>query len=218
MLEGASGSRVVNIPVTMSRTRTTEVKVNYALVAGTASSGSDFTAGSGTVTIAAGAPTANVPVTVVGDARHEGLIESLSVQLSAPSGATMADPLATVTLVDEEGPLFAYPSDTRVVEGNTGTRSMVFTLSLSAAPASGQTVNVRYAASDATATTADADYAPLTAGTLTFAAGQRSGTVSVTVNGDTKRESDEALTMAWSSLTGMVIADPRGTGRIQSDD
>ena len=104
--------------------------------------------------IPAGATTANVPVTVLGDARNEGLIESLTVTLSAPSGATLADSKATLTLVDEEGPIFAYPSDTRVVEGNTGTRSMVFTLSLAAAPATGQTVNVRYAASNGTATTA----------------------------------------------------------------
>ncbi len=218
VLEGNSGSRVVSVPVTMSRARSSAVTVNYSTVAATAAAGSDFTSASGTITIPAGATTANVLLTVVGDTRNEGLIESLTVTLSSPSGADLADPSASVTLVDEEGPIFAYSSDTRVVEGNSGTRSLVFTLSLSAAPASGQPVNVRYATSDQTATTADADYTALTPGTLTFAAGQKSATVGVLVNGDTKLEPDETLRLAFSSPVGLVIADRAGTGRIQSDE
>src|SRR5438128_8576287 len=55
--EGNAGSRVVLFPVTLSAPSTSTVSVHYATASGTATSGSDFTAASGTLSFAAGATT-----------------------------------------------------------------------------------------------------------------------------------------------------------------
>ena len=65
----------------------------------------------------------------------------------------------------------------RSTEGNAGTTTLGFTVSLSAV--SGQTVTVGYATANGTATTADGDYVAAS-GTLTFAPGVTTQPVSVT--------------------------------------
>src|SRR5262245_50319814 len=65
-------------------------------------------------------------------------------------------------------------NDVSVTEGNDGTTSAVFTVTLSRA--SSQTVTVNYATADGSATTANNDYMAAS-GTLTFAPGQTSQTI-----------------------------------------
>src|SRR5439155_17168571 len=100
-------------------------------------------------------------------------------------------------------------------EGNSGTTSFVFTVSLS--NASSQTITVTYATADGTATTADNDYVAAS-GTLTFNPGDTSKTITVTVNGDTKFEPDETFTVKLSGATNATIADGQGQGTIVNDD
>ena len=107
--------------------------------------------------------------------------------------------------------------DPSILEGNSGTTTLTFTVSLSlAAPAGGATVD--YATSDGTAT-AGTDYTSVS-GTLSFAAGETSKTVDITVNGDNMLEADETLTLTLSNATGtdVVITDATGTGTITNDD
>jgi hypothetical protein len=68
-----------------------------------------------------------------------------------------------------------------VIEGDSGTITLSFTVSLSAAATSAVTVDYLTVGGSATA---GSDYVA-TSGTLTFAAGETSKTVQVTVNGDT---------------------------------
>lgn len=105
-------------------------------------------------------------------------------------------------------------SDATVVEGNSGTTQLSFTVSLSKA-ATGP-VTVDYATADGTAT-AGQDYLAKT-GTLTFAAGETSKTIQVTVNGDAVVEANEALALTLSRATGATIADGSATGTISNDD
>ena len=67
-------------------------------------------------------------------------------------------------------PLFSV-GDATVVEGNDGTSTIVFTVSLTGALLAGQTVHVRYATADGNATAADRDYVP-TSGVLEFRPGE----------------------------------------------
>jgi len=105
-------------------------------------------------------------------------------------------------------------SDVTVTEGNTGTVSAVFTVSLSTATSSVVTVN--YGTADGTAT-AGSDYVA-TSGTLTFAPGTTTQLVSVTVNGDTAPEGDETFFVNLSNAVGATIADAQGVGTIRNDD
>lgn len=105
--------------------------------------------------------------------------------------------------------------DVTATEGNVGTKSFVFTVTLSApAPASGVTVD--YVTSDVT-TTVTSDYAAKF-GTLTFAVGETTQTISVTVYGDTTSEADETFRITLSNGINATVLDAIGVGTIQNDD
>src|SRR5207344_3078363 len=101
-----------------------------------------------------------------------------------------------------------------VAEQNSGTRTMSFTVSLSAV--SGRTVTVGYATADGTAT-AVSDYVARS-GTLTISAGSPSGTISVTINSDTVPEPNETVLVNLSGATNATIAQAQGTGTITDND
>ncbi|MDB5486360.1 MAG: hypothetical protein JWQ58_75 [Reyranella sp.] len=105
-------------------------------------------------------------------------------------------------------------ADVSVQEGNSGTRLMTFTVTLSAA-AAGQ-VTVAYSTADGTATSGS-DYVAAS-GNLTFAAGETSKTIQVTVNGDTAAEGNEAFTIRLANAAGATIADGSATGTLTNDD
>jgi hypothetical protein len=108
-------------------------------------------------------------------------------------------------------------ADSSVVEGNTGTSPATlqgFTVSLSASSASQVTVN--FATAPGTAT-APADYIAAT-GTLTFAPGQTSQSVTVSVVGDLVDESNENYFVNLSAPSGATIGDGQGEGTIVDDD
>src|SRR5438034_941354 len=125
------------------------------------------------------------------------------------SGGSGSQPSVNVT------PTLAI-NDVSQNEGNSGTTPFVFTVSLS--NASSQTITVDFATADDTATVADNDYVAAS-GTVTFAPGVTSQPVTVTVNGDTKFESNETFFVNLSNPTGgATISDGQGQGTIVNDD
>ncbi|MGZ8848021.1 MAG: Calx-beta domain-containing protein, partial [Pyrinomonadaceae bacterium] len=105
-------------------------------------------------------------------------------------------------------------NDVSISEGNSGTKTLTFTVTLSAA--SNLTVTANYATANGSATE-PSDYLS-TNGTLTFNPGDTSKPVSVTINGDVSFEADETFTVNLSSPVNATIADNQGTGTIQNDD
>jgi len=73
----------------MSDTSSSNVTVNYATAAGTATQGTDYVSASGKLTIAAGKTSGHVFVRVLGD-RFLERDETVFVNLSRPSGAYLA--------------------------------------------------------------------------------------------------------------------------------
>jgi hypothetical protein len=105
-------------------------------------------------------------------------------------------------------------NDVSIVEGNSGTTSAVFLVTLSQASAS--TVTVDYATSSGTAA-AGADYTSVS-GRLTFAPGTTQLQISVPILGDTADETNETFTVSLSAVSGAVLADASGAGTITDDD
>ena len=105
-------------------------------------------------------------------------------------------------------------ADVSVQEGNSGTRLMTFTVTLSAAAAG--PVTVAYSTADGTATSGS-DYVAAS-GNLTFAAGEISKTITVKVKGDKVAEGNEAFTVRLGNAAGATIADGSATGTITNDD
>ena len=103
-------------------------------------------------------------------------------------------------------------ADARAEEGPGAT--LDFAVTLDRAPTGEVTVD--YATADGTATAGD-DYTAVS-DTLTFAAGETSKTISVTVLDDSLDEGAETMTLTLSSPSGLTIADGEATGTITNSD
>jgi len=105
-------------------------------------------------------------------------------------------------------------ADAKVTEGNAGTSMLVFPVALSSISAT--PVTVAYSTASLTAT-AGSDFTQAS-GTITFAPGETSKTVSVAVSGDTMVEQDETLSIKLSVPTGATLGAATATGTIINDD
>jgi hypothetical protein len=107
-------------------------------------------------------------------------------------------------------------SDVSRAEGkNKSNTSFTFTVSLSAAY--DQPVTVSYRTVNGTAT-AGSDYTS-TSGTLTFAPGQTTKTITIQVKGDNKRESNETFYLELlNNSSNSLLTKTRGIGTILNDD
>ena len=189
------------------------VTVTYASSDETAVAAADYTAVSGTATIAAGLTSTTITVVTLADALDEAT-ETLRLALSNIQNATLATPSAVGTIIDDDVAPVLSVSDALVAEGDAGTATLSFTVTLSSA--SGQSVAVDYATADGTAT-AGVDYTAAS-GTVTLAAGETSATVQVSVTGDVLDEADETLTLNLANAQNATLGDATGTGTITDDD
>jgi hypothetical protein len=135
------------------------------------------------------------------------------------SGATTVDQLGVAR--DSRPDVGAYEfgavlqvSDVVVTEGNSGTTTATFAVSLTTA--TDQVVTVNYSTVNGTAI-AGSDYTA-TSGSLTFNIGETSKAVSVSVRGDTAIESNETFGLVLSNWVNAGILDGQGVAVIRNDD
>ena len=218
--EGDGGDATLTFTVALAPQATGTVTVDWATADGTAEAGTDYRAGSGSLTFNAGDASRTVSVAVAGDDVDEPN-ETFRVRLSNPAGAMLGRAVATGTIIDDDGePAPPPPPPQRPVlsigdaQAAEGDAALAFSVTLNRR-ATG-TVAVDWATADGTAE-AGTDYRA-GSGTLTFNAGQTSGTVSVSVSGDSVDEPNETLTVTLSNPSGATIGDGAGTGTIVDDD
>ena len=141
--------------------------------------------------------------------------EDFSVHLTAAPNASIADGLGVATILDDE-PRINIADAAPVTEGNVGTRAAAFIVTLSAAY--DQAVTMSYRTVDGTATTSDSDYVAKT-GTLTFAPGETTKTITIEVLGDNRREANEAFYLdLFGNSSNSLFTKNRGIGTILNDD
>jgi len=209
--EGNTGSTNATFTVSLSAAYGQPVTVHYETANGTATAGSDYTAVSGDVIIAAGQTTRTFTIAVLGD-RSAELTENFFVNLSSATNATIADGQGIGTIFDDE-PRISI-NDVTVTEGNTGTVSATFTVSLSVAY--DVAVTVHYQGVNGSAT-AGSDYAAAS-GEVIIAAGQTTKTFTVAVIGDRSAEPSENFVVNLSAATNGLIVDSQGVGTITDDE
>lgn len=214
--EGDSGTTTLTFTVTLSVPNNAQtVTVNYATADGTATAGADYQSASGTVTFNAGVTSQPIVITINSDLLDEAN-ETFFVNLSSPTNAAILDPQGQGTINDNDPtPSLSINDLPNIPEGNSGTSTANFTVTLSVA--SGQTVTVNYATGNGSATTADNDYVS-TSGTLTFAPGDLTKQIPVTINGDTTVEPDETFVVDLTAPVNASITDNQGQGTIKNDD
>lgn len=204
--------------MTFTVTRTNAVAgaftLNYATADGTAVAGTDYNATSGTLSFAENQVSATVNVAITPDAIPE-FNDTLLLNLSNATGATITDAQAVGTIVNDDGaPISISIGDVSIVEGQSGTSIATFTVTRSGGTGA---FDVNYATANGTAT-AGSDYVAAT-GTLNFAAGVNTQTISVTINGDLQSEATESFTVNLSGSTNNALfADASATGTIVNDD
>ncbi len=176
-------------------------------------------ANTGTVTIAKGKTSADVVVVVNGDLDPE-TDETFTVTLTSTgaSGVAINRAVGTGTIRDDDtSPVNGVSiGNGTVVEGHTGTKTISFPVMLSAPASSTKTIIFHTSAGTATG---PVDYNPLSGEKLKISSHKTSGTIVITVNGETTVEGDEAFTVVLDSITGGTpIATGTGTGTILNDD
>jgi hypothetical protein len=214
--EGHTGTRAANLTVTLSPASSQPVTLSYSTANGTAAA-DDYQPASGTVTFAAGETAKTISVLVNGDRTGEP-DETFVVNVGQVAGnAVIADAQGVATIVDDE-PRVSINSVTKN-EGHSGTTPFAFTVSLSAP--SGAAVTLNFATANGSAKSGE-DY-DAKSGSLSFAAGETSKTVTVNVKGDRKVESKEVFYVNLSGASGALIpqnwgVNIQGTGVVKNDD
>ena len=200
--------------VTLSNPSSTLVTYPFSLGGGTASAG-DIGApvfgpgvtnnGDGTITVAPGVTSFTVTVPTTQDTTDEP-DETVPLTIGGVTG--------TGTITDDDAAPSLSINDVTV---NEAAGTITFTVTLSAVSA--QTVSVGYSTTDGSATN-PADYAagisPL-AGTLTFAPGVTTQTITLNINNDNVFEGAETFNVNLSGATNASIADGLGIGTIKDD-
>ncbi|MEB3190360.1 MAG: glycosyl hydrolase family 18 protein [Snowella sp.] len=207
--EGDTGTKTALFTVSLNTASTNPVTVAYATQNGTALSGSDYTATSGTLTFAAGETTKTIAVSITGDTLYENN-EAFSLNLTNPSQATIAKGQGVGTIVNNDAaplPTLAV-NDVTIQEGNNAIA--LFTVSLSAA--STQTVQVGYSTQNGTALSGS-DYTAVS-GTLSFAPGETSKTIAVNVLNDAIAEGNETFSLNLTAPVNATILDNQGIATI----
>ncbi|MEP6635406.1 MAG: lamin tail domain-containing protein [Acidobacteriota bacterium] len=152
------------------------------------------------------APTTGQTTNATAIAAGEATIRARAGESAGEGFLTINPPLPTLSI-----------NDVAMNEGNSGTTTFAFTVSLSApAPAGGVAFNVE--TEDNTATVADHDYLARGLTGQTIPAGSQSSSFAVTVIGDLAIEANETFFVNVSGLSGAFLGDGHGVGTIQNDD
>ena len=99
--EAAEGDGEITFAVTLGAASSLEVTVDWTTADGTATADADYVAADGRLTFAPGQTEATIAVAVFNDALDEG-DETLTIALSDPTNATIADGTATGTIADDD--------------------------------------------------------------------------------------------------------------------
>jgi RHS repeat-associated protein len=187
--------------VALRKPATAVTTVDYSPIGGTATTGVDFDATSATVTFQPGEKTKTIIVPVVNDTIDEP-DQTFQVVLKNAAGAVVGmKSAATVTIKDDDlPPTVGFSTVSSSVGEGVGTVTIAVTLSA----VSEKTVTVKYAAGGGTATNG-ADYT-LTAGTLTFAPGETTKLITLTITQDTLHEANETVLVKLSKPTNAKLS------------
>ncbi|MGH8030770.1 MAG: Kelch repeat-containing protein, partial [Arenimonas sp.] len=215
VVEGDAGTKQLVYTATLDGVASAPVTFTAATDAsGTATAGGDFVALSQGGVIPAGQTSTTIAVTINGDATVE-TNETIGLQLSGVANANPVDLAATGTIVNDDGPRISI-NDMSINEGDSGTKLMTFTISLSQASAA--PVHVRVDSAPGTASHIELDFVQVGATVVSIPAGQVSKAFSVTVRGDTTIEPTENFYLNLSNPNGGAILDGQGIGYIINDD
>ncbi len=214
VVEGDAGASPARLTVRLSEAARTAVRVGVASRDGTATAADgDYRPTSGTLTFEPGQTRREVAVEVVGDPRVEP-DETFFVELRDPEGATLADGVAEVVIVndDEEPSRIRLAGAPPVMEG-AGTAAVAVERFGGASRAA----RVTLAARSGTAAAGD-DFTAATR-VIEWAAGETGRkTFELEILDDNLTEDDETVLLSLSNAVGSEIGEPARLALLILDD
>jgi hypothetical protein len=207
---GSAALTVVRAPSLPGRHLASGVTVGFAVVGGTATNGTDYTLAQGTLTFGANETTKIVVVPVANDTLDEPDETVVVVLSNLQGGATVgALRLTTLTITDNDaGGVLQFAAAASTAPETAASTTLRVTRSGGLAGG----VTVDFAVTGGTAING-IDYT-LTAGTLTFEAGQTSRDITVTLRTDTSAEGPETVLVTLSNPTGGATLGPLQTATL----
>jgi hypothetical protein len=216
VIEGNGGSKLLTFTVGLSSTGPTAVTYSIATSNNTATAGSDYVARSlSGETIPAGQASRTFTVTINGDAVLEPN-ETFIVTVANVVGATVSHGTAIGTINnDDTSSSNLSVNDMSLNEGDSGTKLLTFTATLSQAAPVAVTFNANTVDGSAVG---GADFTVMAFTGLTIPAGQLSRTFSVPVKGELVVEPLEYFHVNLSGVSGANLVDAQGIGYIINND
>jgi len=201
--------------LTLSEPLRTVERIFVSTQEGTATYGRDYFAPlSQQVVFMPGQTTSTVSITTLRDRINEG-VETFTI-LATPVNTAIRPGSAEARIADFMPLPGVSVADVTVTEGNEGTATTAeFIVTLTTAYP--KPVTVSYVTRDGTATVANNDYVAVS-GTLTFAPGEISKVVGVTVNGDNRLEPDETFQLVLSAPVNAILDHTPATATIVNDE
>ncbi|HEX8117536.1 MAG TPA: Calx-beta domain-containing protein, partial [Pyrinomonadaceae bacterium] len=207
----------VSIPVERVGWTQNQVTVFYVATSGTAGSG-DYTYPGTPVVFAPGETTKNLTFDLTDDAVNER-DESFYFQITGiTGGGVLSRGRTDITILNDDPLPTVSIADTSVVEGDSGTKQALFTVTRSGLIDRNVTVNYRTV--DGTAAAGE-DYVPVGNQFVTqlqIAPNVTSGTVAVSVFGDTIIEPNKTFSVELSSPVNATVTRAKADGEIQDND
>ena len=199
---GAESTSSKTITVDLSAASGQDVTIDYVVTGTATGSGTDYTLGSGTLTINAGSTTGTITIAGIVDDPLDEANETIVLTLSNPSNATLGgDSIHTYTINDNDNtPTIDF--NTTSSSGAESISSKALTVDLSGL--SSETVTVDYTVTG-TATGSGTDYT-LGNGTLSIPSGSTTGTITIAnIINDTTDEADETVIVTLSSPSNATL-------------
>lgn len=124
MREGNAGNAFVTFNVTLNKPSDTAITATFSTADGSATSGSDYVARTGTITFAPNTVTGTVKVSLLPDTTAEAN-ETFTLNLSNPNGATIVDAQGQATLYNDDGTVAgdAAPAEAAPASSSPSARS-----------------------------------------------------------------------------------------------
>ncbi|MCH7497248.1 MAG: hypothetical protein IH971_05290, partial [Candidatus Marinimicrobia bacterium] len=214
----SEGTTSGTIQVRISAQSGLSASVNFTAADGTASgSGVDYSLASGTVIVAAGATTANIPFVTINNDLLDENNETFTVTLTGATevNATLANPIThTYTITDNDAvPTVMFAAAT----SNDAENVTAVNVQVKLSAISGRNVTVNYSVTG-TATGGGTDH-NLASGSIVINALQTSENISITINDDILNEDDETIVITLDSFINGSLGSPSThTYTINNDD
>ena len=209
----SEGDVLAQFVIQLSAPSLNEVKVNFSQDNGTAVNGGDYSYYAGTLVFAPGQTLKTLPIPVLKDTNAEAT-ELFWLDLSGAVNATVAQRYTPALIFDNDGTTGTPAIAVGDLVLDEALQTANFVVSLNRPSVS--TVTVGYSTTDDTAR-AGQDYRAA-AGSLSFAPGEMSKTVTVDLFDDGQPETDEQFQLVLSSPSNASLSDAVGVALIGRND